>query len=587
MMRVELFRRIPVIAYMVLLASFIVLCMPARALAYSSYGASDRVEITATLDEHGVLNVRDSRVCPKSDDESLWWDYESPATLSGIKIDSVTVGEHAEKGEKLSEVEYQEKWEHGEFPETRCYSFDTSRNRFYVFGEWDYSPIHVTVEYHVDKIVDICGDAGYLIWNVSGVHNPYDDNRQHISLTVPDFADSVGESEMVSAVYELENRSSGANYLSVEDGPDAPSYAYDPSSGESGSDDFWAGFALVYTIIGVFLIVLLGKRVTDKREQIRRSRKPAPVEAWKDLPDDTAHPLVIASIDGGELQNPFAAAVMHLIAIGAVSAEWGLVWCPKEQSTETPVWLSEALVLAGKCGSADELQRIKRDERYHEVEDLLLTRLVECSDLENWLDTLIFDVLFERGDSLNSHVWMGELNHAFGLEESKVTRDLGEWARVYQRQCEKAGYWEPTPEATGEFETLKRIGLPYAVVGCVGAALISMLGFAGTISSVLPFSLLLVYYWALKVTRPIPDAKRLTEYGDTVKARMGALEAWICEKPDEVAALSGENKVVDFAVCLELRDAPMKALGDIAVQAPAGSKLAQAYVWWWEYNGSE
>lgn len=549
-----------------LLAGLLLCAAPAPAFA-KSYDMT-KVDIAAQAETDGSLHVTEQRTFDFDGTfTAVWWTFEGLPSNASLQIDGVRVGQVDEDGnivgewQTLSSVPFVLSWREAGGPGTTSYSFDSPQDTVYVFFNVTDQRLMVELDYTVVNGVQAYSDVAEVYWKYVGDQWGEDslDVTMTLALPVPQGTEVEAGNNVRAwghgpldgtlainadgtVTYEVPRVNSGQyaearvvfpvewlTNLSAES--KAAHASTSRLSTVLSEEEAWADQAnrermmslLLVIACGVLCVALLAWAVLMFVRHGKEHEPDFKDEYWRDVPDPSVHPAVIARLWrwGRENQDDFTATLMHLSHLGAVQINKG--------TYDKPAAFG----------------------RTKQVEDYYLTRVPAVADaVTDPIDRAALDLLFKtiaRGDSL----WFATISKWGEDHPQAFVNAMERWQGVVSGQTNRLDFFE-----------LKANRLQLVMVVLAGLLLLLSFGAMVSLGSFLP--LLFAVPTAIALAVISNYMPRRSVFGNNLVAKCKALRNWLRdfsaldERPPTDVKVWGEFMV--YAYIFGIATQVMKAL---------------------------
>ena len=457
---------VPILALLAVILAAAIAAIPGTAQA-KSYTMPE-VDIQATLDDQGALDVVERRTFDfKGDFTCVWWEFDSFGYDSEMTVESVTL-EQGGQEVALDPVEFRSSWRNEGGPGTTSYSVDETYDGVYVFFDVHSERIAVTLHYRVEPMATRYEDVVELYWQFVGPEWENASRGVHLELQLPAAGASVAAGDNVRAWAHgpldgtVEIGDDGVvtvDFPRIEPGSfgevratfpvewiaaDAPveSWSYERLPYILDEEESWAADAnqsrfLARMVYGAFFAACALFVVISAVLFLRFGREYRPKfrdEYWRDAPDPSLHPLLAKYNESwGEVStSDFSAELMHLTEIGAIYLGRGSFAKP---AMELPgAFRSIAATLFGQ----QEVDARIAQGGYVNVQDYYLAKLPLADTLRDPIDMAALDLLFGRVGGGADSIWLESVK-LFGKRDPEYARACFDgWKRTVKLQGDMA-----------------------------------------------------------------------------------------------------------------------------------------------------
>lgn len=553
--------------------------------AYAKSYSSGPVDIQADVNKKGDLSVTEERTFTFEGDYScVWWSLDDLPEGSDVSVRGMTMTTANDEVD-LPKVSFEKSWRTSGGPGEAAWSFDRAKNTIYAFFDASDTEVTFTVDYVVNKAVQVYSDTAELYWQFVGSGWSIDssDVTATISLPVAKGDDVVAGDTVKAWGHGVLNGSVKIN----DDGTvkyrvplvSAGSYSEAriafPTTWVSGvtagtvnhhdskrlkqiqaEEEQWAGesndirMVQVGSLVASLLLALLAIAWAVWRFfKYGRELKPHFDDTyWRDDPLPGAHPAVVGRLmrfDSEDIKD-FSGTLLNLANEGALKIE--------------PITTEKKVLFLSKTSQDYALVRNP---------DFDVTRLHE-------LDRDALDIVFGLVGRGADTVLLSSFSDAAETDPEAFSERIEAWQGKLSSEVIKADVIE------GYSKSKRRANFVAALlVGCV------CLGLSAEFENILCVIPGLVAAIVLVVLGGFMP--RRTQKGADAYARSLALKKWLCEfsllKERPFTDVKVWGKLMVYAFILGVADQAAKQMKDVGENLVNPSQMGSVYDpgFWWYY----
>lgn len=166
-----------------LAASFVFVVHPS--CAYAKSYSSGPVDIQAEVDKNGALSIEEQRTFTFEGDYScVWWSLDDLPEGADVSVYGMTMTTANDEVE-LPEISFKKSWRDAGGPDGEAWSFDRAKNTIYAFFDVNDAEVTFTVNYTVNKAVQVYSDTAELYWQFVGSGWAVDSSDVSATITLP------------------------------------------------------------------------------------------------------------------------------------------------------------------------------------------------------------------------------------------------------------------------------------------------------------------------------------------------------------------------------------------------------------------